>query len=303
MADKRDPSRVYQNHHLDSTRWEGFRPRDGDIVIATSYKAGTTWTQAIVANLLFADQDFPAPVWDISPWLDLRTPPLKAMLAALEAQRHRRFIKTHLPFDGLPWYAGTKYIFVSRDGRDVFMSLWNHYSNYNEGSYARYNDTPGRIGAALPRAPADIHDFWRGWCTRGWFPWQQDGWPFWSHLSTTQSWWDQGHLPNLLILHYADMKADLGGAIDRIAGFLEIDLTPARRAAVISAVSFDTMRQQAEHYVPHGGRAWKGGAETFLHKGTNGRWRDLLSADDLALYDAACARALTADCRAWLEKS
>ena len=37
-------SRIYQNHHLDSTRWDKFIPRPDDIVITTSYKAGTTWT-------------------------------------------------------------------------------------------------------------------------------------------------------------------------------------------------------------------------------------------------------------------
>src|SRR5215469_7466010 len=46
---------IYQNHHLDTTRWDRFQPRRGDIVISTSYKAGTTLTQTIVANLLFPD--------------------------------------------------------------------------------------------------------------------------------------------------------------------------------------------------------------------------------------------------------
>lgn len=42
-------TRTYQTHHLDSTRWDAFVPRDDDIVITTAYKAGTTWTQRIVA--------------------------------------------------------------------------------------------------------------------------------------------------------------------------------------------------------------------------------------------------------------
>ena len=63
--------RVYQCHHFDSTRWNYYRPRPDDIIIATSYKAGTTWTQAIVANLLFPDGEFPAPVSMLSPWLDI----------------------------------------------------------------------------------------------------------------------------------------------------------------------------------------------------------------------------------------
>jgi aryl sulfotransferase len=132
MAGLPERTRIHQNHHLDGTRWEAYRPREGDIVIATSYKAGTTWTQGIVANLLFPDQRFPAPPWQMSPWLDHRLRPLEDVVSGLEAQRHRRFIKTHLSLDGLPYYPQVSYIFVSRDGRDVFMSLWNHYRNYTD---------------------------------------------------------------------------------------------------------------------------------------------------------------------------
>ena len=46
-------TRTYQNHHLDSTRWDEVELRPGDILISTSYKAGTTWTQTIVGHLIF----------------------------------------------------------------------------------------------------------------------------------------------------------------------------------------------------------------------------------------------------------
>jgi len=95
---------VYQNHHMDSTRWNWFDPREDDIVVATSYKAGTTFTQTVVANLLFPAGEMPGPATFISPWLDLRVFPLELVLGQLEAQQHRRFIKTHLPLDGLPYY-------------------------------------------------------------------------------------------------------------------------------------------------------------------------------------------------------
>jgi aryl sulfotransferase len=61
------------------------------------------------------------------------------------------------------------------------------------------------------------------------------------------------------------------------------------------------MKQQGELYTPGGGQFWKEGAKTFLHKGTNGRWRDVLSAEELTLYDTACDKALTGECRQWLE--
>ena len=47
---------IYQNHALDSLRWDAVALRDDDIVVATSYKAGTTWMQGIVANLIFSGQ-------------------------------------------------------------------------------------------------------------------------------------------------------------------------------------------------------------------------------------------------------
>ena len=51
---------TYQNHTLDSTRWQHYQPRAGDIVIAPSYKSGTTWMQEIVRQLLFVSQAVPA---------------------------------------------------------------------------------------------------------------------------------------------------------------------------------------------------------------------------------------------------
>ena len=52
---------------------------------------------------------------------------------------------------------------------------------------------------------------WRQWISRGGFAWEQDGWPFWSHLHHAQSWWDWRHLPNVLLVHFNDLLADLPG--------------------------------------------------------------------------------------------
>lgn len=294
-------SRVYQCHHFDSTRWDYFERRPDDIIIATSYKAGTTWTQAIVAHLLFPEGNFPAPPAVMSPWLDMRVLPLEVALNTLRAQRHRRFIKTHLPLDGMIYDERLKYLYVARDARDVFMSLWNHYANMTEEIQITMNALPGREGDPFPPPPGDIHAFWRDWTTRGSFAWEHDGWPFWSHLSNVQSYWDFRHLPNIQLVHYADLLADTDGAIRRLVDFLEIDVPQAAWPGIVQGVSFSEMKRRGDQYVPGGGQFWKGGAETFLHKGTNGRWRDVLSDEELRLYDAACERALTPDCREWLE--
>jgi aryl sulfotransferase len=92
--------REMESNHFDSTVWNDFRFRDGDVVIATYGKAGTTWTQQIVGQVLFDGSDDVA-VNQSSLWLDLRVPPKEIKLALYEAQTHRRFLKTHLPVDAL----------------------------------------------------------------------------------------------------------------------------------------------------------------------------------------------------------
>ena len=138
--------------------------------------------------------------------------------------------------------------------------------------------------------------------TRGWFDWETDGWPYWSHLYSVQSWWDYRHLPNVQLIHFADMIGDTEREIRRIAAFLGIDDVPDDAWATITKnVSFAEMKKHGEKYAPGAGSFWKGGADTFINKGTNGRWREVLTDQDLELYDAACERALTPECRKWLE--
>ena len=45
---------------------------------------------------------------------------------------------------------------------------------------------------------------------------------------------------------------------------------------------------------------FEGGAERFFFKGTNGRWRDVLTAEDLELYERAASE-LDPELRNWLE--
>ncbi len=163
------------------------------------------------------------------------------------------------------------------------------------------NMLPGRVGDELPQPPDDIHTFWRNWITRGSFAWEADGWPYWSHLANVQSWWNYRHLPNIQLFHYTDMLADTEREVRRIATFLEIEVPEKAWDGIIKAISFAEMKRQGELYAPGGGQFWKGGAETFMHKGTNNRWRDVLSDEELTFYDTACGRVLTADCRKWLE--
>ncbi|MBW2282361.1 MAG: sulfotransferase domain-containing protein [Deltaproteobacteria bacterium] len=299
------PTRVYQNHHLDSKRWDGFQPRPDDIIVTTSYKSGTTFTQQILLHMLRGHED-PLPRREtVSPWLDARfhPSPIQEVLAGLESQTDRRFIKSHLPLDGLPYFEEVQYLVVARDPRDVFMSFSNHYGNYTDAAFEAANGGDRR-GAPLPPFEPDVHRRFRDWITRGWFEWESEGWPFWSNMHHTQTYWDHRQLPNLAFLHYADMLADLDGTVRRIAGIIGHDLSDDDLARIVRGSRFDTMKRAAAEEDEVGGdepRMFAGGESAFIYKGTNGRWKGVLDDEDLALYEQAKDRVLTPDCAEWLE--
>jgi aryl sulfotransferase len=284
--------RELHDHHFDSTVWNDFRFRPDDIVIATYAKSGTTWVQQIVGQLIFGGRER-LHIPTLSPWLDFRTTPKAEKLATLEAQTHRRFIKTHLPVDALRFSPEAKYIYVGRDGRDVVWSLHNHHANATEEWYRLINDTPGRVGPPMPRPAASVRDYFLEWLERDGYP----CWPFWDHV---WSWWELRRLPNVLLVHFADLKRDPAREIRRIAGFLGIPVSDRLLAAVVRHSSFDYMKAHAADCAPLGGRLWHGGAQTFIHKGINGRWRDVLTAEDCRRYDAAAQRHLGPACARWL---
>ncbi len=284
-------TREVHNMLMDSTRWDSFKFRDGDIVIDTWAKSGTTWTQQIVSQLIFEGAENLAAL-DISPWLDMRVIPLDEMIANLDAQTHRRFLKTHLPADALEISPKAKYIFLARAGKDVVWSWYNHLANMTPEFYDQINNTPGRVGPPLNRPTGDVRKFFHDWL--------EDGglydWPYWSHI---QSWWDIRDVPNVRLLHYNDLKADMPGEIRRIAEFLEIDIDEERWPDIVEHCTFDYMKKHADTLSEVFKDAFEGGLKTFIYKGTNGRWRDVLTPEDLEKYDNVENANLTPDCARW----
>ena len=285
-------TRELHNHHFDSTIWNDFQFRDNDIIIATYAKSGTTWMQQIIAQLMFnGDPDLA--VAEISPWLDLRVPPKAVKLPYVEAQTHRRFLKTHLPVDALVFSPRARYLYIGRDGRDVVWSLYNHHANANQLWYDALNETPGRVGPPIERPVEDIREYWRDWLTR-------DGYPFWSFWDNIRTWWRTRDLPNVRLVHFSELKQDLPGTIRQIARFLQIPINESHWSAILEHCSFEWMKRNATKSVPLGGLFWDAGAGVFINKGVNGRWADVLTAEESAQYEKIAVSQLGAECAHWL---
>ena len=289
-------TRRYDHRFFDSERWRDFRPRHDDIFICTAYKAGTTWMQNICAMLVLGTTRFDRPLGRISPWLERDTSPIETVLALLEAQKHRRMIKTHTPLDGLPFFAGNTYLFVGRDPRDIFFSMHNHILNASRDS-----EQP-RGGGDWPEIPDDIRAFFRQWITTGFFEWEKDGWPSWSVLHHARSFWEYRHLPNLHFFHFDELRRDLDGEMRRVAAILGMVPDEALWPRMLEAASFASMRRDADRLAPGADRnAWNDNAR-FFNKGTSGQWRGVLGEEELALYARAMAERLPPPLARWLEQ-
>ncbi len=296
----RAPVRKVRSRVFDSARWQGYRARPDDIVIATYSKCGTTWMQRIVCMLVFKSAERRS-VWDVSPWPDMRLfGPIEETLERAEAMTHRRFFKSHLPYDALPVYEGVKFIHVARDGRDAAMSLYNHFARFTPAAWQMLNGVSlGDPKFATPYPPTS-HDpaaYFHDWIADG----GAQGDPGASFFDVENSYWSARHDANMLLVHYNDLKMDRAGEMRRIADFLGIEIPPSEWPALVEAASFEAMKSHADELIPAAQIMWEGGGDGFLHKGTNGRWRDVVAKADLDLYDAKIKTAFSAPLARWLE--
>ena len=291
---------IYNSMMTDSSRWDGFVPRDGDIIISTPPKCGTTWTQTICALLIFQKTRFDRMLREISPWLDAPLKPIAEVLGVLDAQTHRRFIKTHTPLDGLPYFENVAYLFVARDPRDAFVSLGNNMQNMTPDVMGQMAGNAQTRGVTLHPPAADGHAAFRGWLNA-------DGVdvnvPDFDILHHARTFWDFQHLPNIHLLHYSDMKADLGGQMRRLADALGIRVDAALWPELVMAAGFEQMKENADALVPGPGHPdpWLDNAR-FFNKGAQGQWRGVLDEADLQLYRQAMEARLTPGLARWLEQ-
>jgi aryl sulfotransferase len=299
----KDVVQRYRSWLADSSRWDGFEFRADDIVISTPSKCGTTWMQMICALLIFGEPRLPRPLTELSPWLDIQTDTISNVFAALVAQRHRRFIKTHTPLDGLPFDERVTYICVGRDPRDAAISLDHHRTNMNREALLKARDTavgsddlPSLLPDGVPPRLADpVERFWR---------WVEDDTPpddglelLLHHLET---FWDRRQAVNVVLVHYADLQADLEGEMRRLAGRLGIVIGEDAWPGLVAEATFDRMRDRADEVAPQVtiDGLWRD-TSRFFNRGASGQWRTFFSSEDMGRYEARVRNLAAPDLATW----
>ena len=287
---------------IDSDRWYAFQPRPGDIIVATYPKSGTTWMQRILSLLIFRTEE-PLALDRMFPWLEVNRRPIEAVVNDLEAQQHRRSVKTHVPFDGVPRFETAKYIHVARDGRDVCMSYHNHCTGFRPEALERM-DAIGLAEPTLrrtyPRVDPDPAVHFHNWLTTGAIDGQRDGTPYLSYFAYEKTFWDARKQNNLLFVHYDDLQANLTGEMRRIAVFLDVAITDAELSRMAGSASFEAMRKNADVLIPEMAKNFEGGALRLVNKGQSGRWRGVYGDADVELFDEKLRSAVPDAYANWL---
>jgi len=283
----------------DSRRWDAFRPRAGDIVVATPAKCGTTWTQMICALLVHQTPDLHLPLTQLSRWIERHTEPVEDVVAEFAAQPWRRIVKTHTPLDGLPYYDDVTYVFCGRDPRDAFLSGLDHIDNISEktraDAFAR-----GKMPASFT-LPTDLNVRFQMWISAGPQPWVWDGFPIGSVLYLSDTYWRHRDLPNIHFLHYADLTRDLDGEMRRLSNALGIPIDEAKFPALVNAARFETMKENADAAAPGAHLGEWADNTSFFRKARSGEWRDVLSPANQALYEKIASERLSPELKHWLE--
>lgn len=293
------PQRRYSEHDADNDRWNGFEFRPGDIIISTPSKSGTTWTQLLVALIVFDGPDFPNAISNMSPWMDQKIRTREEAHAVFAAQEHRRFIKTHTPLDGVPLSDDLVYVCTGRDPRDAAVSMIHHQANMRPERFqellAATLDEP--LPERTPRPPFDEAQYFDRFIDH------DESGPQWTlkflghHY---QTFWDNRQRTNVELFHFADFLADLPGEIERMAGHLGVVLESGRATELAAEASIESARKRAGDVAPEANvELWHDNA-AFFRSGSAGEWRERMTPDQQDRYAQRVAELMPADLADWV---
>lgn len=279
---------VYRGELTTPERWSTWEPRQGDILVCTPPKCGTTWTQTILAMLLHGGRNIPERVHVLSPWVDAALGDAEEVTRALARQGDRRVVKSHTPADGFPVWEGVTVVAAYRHPLDVFFSLRKHALNRKTAPEHPMRRPIGIALASFLSSELDQQDFDRDSLAT-----------IAQHFRATVL---EPRLPRLVLLHYADMVGDPRAAVRRLAEGVGIRADEALVNEVANATAFEAMRAQADRFVPEGGMGFWEDDAAFFDSGGIDKWRGQLDDNDLERYTARIAELIPNErARRWLE--
>lgn len=106
-----------------------YAPQDGDVFVVSYPKCGSTWLHYLAQAVLKIGAGLEAPELDVTAGADQwKAMPFLEIAGAEGARAVPRpgAIKTHLPFQKLPYSPGAKYVYIARNPYDCCVSFYHH---------------------------------------------------------------------------------------------------------------------------------------------------------------------------------
>ncbi len=278
-----------------SEHWVGFEHRAGDIVVSTRSKCGTTWMQ-MICLLLIHGAPLPAPLAELSPWLDWDVEPAGVVHARLAAQEHRRVIKTHTPLAGLPLRPDVRYIVVGRHPLDVAVSMFHHVENIDRDRSRQLRG--GAEPATAVRPP--LHEWMERWIEDRSRP-QDELDTLAGNVHHIDDAWHRQGAGNVLLVHFADLLDDRQAAMREIAAWLEIEVETRAWASLSDAAAFEAMRARPTESVPDRLGVLRSPA-AFFRAGSSGEGIQACSDRQSRRYGERMAELTSPEVARWLDR-
>ncbi len=257
-------SKRMQSPRMKRQAFAGYTPTAHDVIVCTYAKSGTNWMMQIVEQIAYRGRADFEHIHDLVPWPDA---PMFDGLSlddpsgAEHSPTGLRAVKTHLDADFVPYNTDAKYVVVLRDPKDVLVS--SHFFAY---------ETIGRITGVPPV------DKWVEMFLDNQFPFGP--WP--EHVA---SYWRWRERPNVLIVSFGEMKANLDDVVSRVAALMGVALSPEEHAAVVERSGFAYMKAHETQFAPptpFGGINTNG---TMIRQGKRGGSSELLTVEQQRQID------------------
>ena len=244
-------------------RLKDFPLRSDDVWVVAYPKAGTTWAQQIVRLVRHGGKDDGKVLSESVPWLEA----LSHMYPHVNVDElsSPRIFQSHFKYDimpcGLPSETPCKYIYVTRNAKDVAVSYYHHHRGFKK----------------LHRVEVEWDSFFDMFASGQIH--------FGDYFDHVLSWWAHRNDDNVLFLKYEDMKKDLPAAVRQIAKFIGQDLSNEVVDEIVCRTTFATMKND-----PKANHSWTAhlrdpSEEPFMRRGVVGDWKNIFTEEQSRKLD------------------
>ena len=154
-----------------------------------------------------------------------------------------------------------KYIYVARNPKDCAVSLFHHMRGFKGFEYSLEWD---QHIENFMKVCESVMMFLMSSPTQGIV--ESSSW-----FDHVRPWWEHRNDENILFITYESMKADLAGAVRRIAGFIGVtDLTAEEVEKIAHLSTFESMKSDSKTNMMWNASKRKEAEQPFMRKGIVG---------------------------------